>query len=175
VVDFETGTVDMPLNGEWSEPGEIIVSGPQVMKGYWNSPKETAAQLRNGWLHTGDIGQMHRDGYFRVVDRLKDLIIRSGMKIYPAEVEAVLHEHPMVQEAQVIGVPDADRGELVKAFIVPRAGVTVTQEEILEFCHQNMAKYKVPYAVEIRPFLHHSAVGKPLRRMLREELEPVAA
>ena len=140
------------------------------MKGYWNRPEETAAQIRDGWLHTGDIGQMHRDGYFRVVDRLKDMIIRSGMNIYPAEVEAVLHEHPKVLEALVIGVPDAVRGELVKAFVVPRDGVEISEEEILAFCRQNLAKYKVPAAVEIRAGLCHSAVGKPLRRVLREEL-----
>jgi long-chain acyl-CoA synthetase len=170
VVDFETGKLDMPFSGDWTQPGEIIIKGPQVMKGYWNRPEETAAQLRDGWLHTGDIGQMHRDGYFRVVDRLKDMIIRSGMNIYPAEVEAVLHEHPKVLEALVIGIPDAVRGELVKAFVVPRDGVEISEEEIQVFCRQNMAKYKVPSAVEIRAGLYHSAVGKPLRRALREEL-----
>jgi long-chain acyl-CoA synthetase len=170
IVDFETGKLDMPFTGEWTQPGEIIIKGPQIMKGYWNRPEETSAQLRDGWLHTGDIGQMHRDGYFRVVDRLKDMIIRSGMNIYPAEVEAVLHEHPKVMEALVIGIPDAVRGELVKAFVVPRDGEEVSEEEILAFCRQNMAKYKVPAAVEIRAGLVHSAVGKPLRRALREEL-----
>lgn len=175
VVDFETGGIDMPFEGEWTQPGEIIIRGPQVMKGYWQRPQETAAQLRNGWLHTGDIGQMHRDGYFRVVDRLKDMIIRSGMNIYPAEVEAVLHEHPKVLEALVIGIPDALRGELVKAFVVPRDGVQLEEEEILAFCRQNLAKFKVPAAVEIRDGLRHSAVGKPLRRALREELNLVTA
>ncbi len=175
VVDFETGGIDMPFEGEWTQPGEIIIRGPQVMKGYWQRPQETAAQIRNGWLHTGDIGQMHRDGYFRVVDRLKDMIIRSGMNIYPAEVEAVLHEHPKVLEALVIGIPDAVRGELVKAFVVPRDGVQLEEEEILAFCRQNLAKFKVPSAVEIRDGLRHSAVGKPLRRALREELNLVTA
>jgi long-chain acyl-CoA synthetase len=174
VVDFETGKLDMPFTGEWTQPGEIIIKGPQIMKGYWNRPQETAAQLRDGWLHTGDIGQMHRDGYFRVVDRLKDMIIRSGMNIYPAEVEAVLLEHPKVLEALVIGIPDAARGELVKAFVVPRDGVEISEEEILVFCRQNMAKFKVPSAVEIRAGLCKSAVGKPLRRALREELELVS-
>jgi long-chain acyl-CoA synthetase len=174
VVDFETGKLDMPFAGDWTQPGEIIIKGPQIMKGYWNRPEETASQLRDGWLHTGDIGQMHRDGYFRVVDRLKDMIIRSGMNIYPAEVEAVLHEHPKVLEALVIGIPDTTRGELVKAFVVPRDGVEISEEEILVFCRQNMAKYKVPSAVEIRAGLYHSAVGKPLRRALREELDLVS-
>ncbi len=175
VVDFETGTHDMPFEGEWTRPGEIVVRGPQVMKGYWNRPEESAQQLRDGWLHTGDIGQMSRDGYFRIIDRLKDMIIRSGMNIYPADVEAVLHEHPKVLEALVIGVPDATRGELVKAFVVPRDGTELDEEEILAFCRQNMAKYKVPSAVEIRSGLRHSAVGKPLRRALREELNLVTA
>jgi long-chain acyl-CoA synthetase len=175
VVDFESGTADMPFEGEWTRPGEIIVRGPQVMKGYWRRPEETAAQLRDGWLHTGDIGQMHRDGYFRVVDRLKDMIIRSGMNIYPAEVEAVLHEHPKVLEALVIGIPDAARGESVKAFVVPRDGVELDEAELLAFCRQNLAKFKVPSAVEIRAGLRHSAVGKPLRRALREELNLVTA
>ncbi|MBN2400615.1 long-chain fatty acid--CoA ligase [candidate division KSB1 bacterium] len=174
VVDFETGKLDMPFSGEWTNPGEIIIKGPQIMKGYWKRPEETAAQIRDGWLYTGDIGQMHRDGYFRIVDRLKDMIIRSGMNIYPAEVEAVLHEHPKVMEALVIGIPDASRGELVKAFVVPRDGVEINEDEILVFCRQNMAKYKVPAAVEIRAGLYHSAVGKPLRRALREELGLVA-
>ena len=174
VVDFETGKTDMPFEGEWTKPGEIIIKGPQVMKGYWNRPEETAAQLRDGWLHTGDIGQMHQDGYFRVVDRLKDMIIRSGMNIYPAEVEAVLHEHPKVMEALVIGIPDAARGELVKAFVVPRDGVEVGEEELLVFCRRNLAKFKIPAAIEIRDGLFHSAVGKPLRRALREELNLVS-
>jgi len=174
VVDFETGKLDMPFEGDWTKPGEIIVKGPQVMKGYWNRPEETADQLRDGWLHTGDIGQMHQDGYFRVVDRLKDMIIRSGMNIYPAEVEAVLHEHPKVLEALVIGIPDAARGELVKAFVVPRDGVEISEEELLVFCRQNLAKFKIPAAIEIRDGLFHSAVGKPLRRALREELNLVS-
>jgi long-chain acyl-CoA synthetase len=175
VVDFETGRSDMPFEGEWTRPGEIIVRGPQVMKGYWHRPQETAAQLRDGWLHTGDIGQLHRDGYFRVVDRLKDMIIRSGLNIYPAEVEAVLHEHPKVLEALVIGIPDPLRGEQVKAFVVPRDGMELEEEEVLAFCRRNLAKYKVPAAVEIRAGLRHSAVGKPLRRALREELNLVTA
>jgi long-chain acyl-CoA synthetase len=175
VVDIHGGRQDMPFEGEWTEPGEIIVKGPQVMKGFWNRPLETAAQLRDGWLHTGDIGQMHRDGYFRIIDRLKDLIIRSGMKIYPAEVEAVLLEHPKILEALVIGIPDEVRGELVKAFVVPRPETLVSEEEILNFCRENLAKYKVPSSVEIRTGLRKSAVGKPLRRALREEMEAASA
>ncbi|MGC4122666.1 MAG: long-chain fatty acid--CoA ligase [Myxococcales bacterium] len=173
IVDLETGTREMPFEegGEWTEPGEIVVRGPQVMKGYWNAPEATANQIKDGWLHTGDIGQMHKDGYFRIVDRLKDLIIRSGMKVYPAEIEKVLSEHPKVREVLVIGVPDSTRGELVKAFVVAKPDVAPpTEEEILGFCRENLAKYKVPSAIEFRLSLPKSAVGKPLRRMLREEL-----
>ncbi|HEY3451849.1 MAG TPA: long-chain fatty acid--CoA ligase [Myxococcales bacterium] len=172
IVDVETGTRELPFEagGEWTEPGEIVVRGPQVMKGYWNAPDATANQLKHGWLHTGDIGQMHRDGYFRIVDRLKDLIIRSGMKIYPAEIEKVLAEHPQVREALVVGMPDPTRGELVKAFVVAKPDVAPpTEEELLAFCRENLAKFKVPSAIEFRLSLPSSAVGKPLRRMLREE------
>jgi long-chain acyl-CoA synthetase len=147
----------------------LLVRGPQVMKGYWNRLEETAAQLRDGWLRTGDIAQMHRDGYFRIVDRLKDMIIRGGLNIYPAEVEAVIAEHPEVLEALVVGIPDPSLGELVKAFVVPRPGASLTAERLLAFCRENLAKYKVPAAVEFRAELARSAVGKPLRRALREE------
>ncbi len=170
IVDLDTGLRDMPFEGDWTVPGEIVVRGPQVMKGYWNNPQESAAQLRHGWLHTGDIGQMHKDGYFRVVDRAKDMIIRSGMKVYPAEIETVLMEHPSVQLALVIGVPDASRGELVKAFVVLKPGAAADVEALLSYCRQNLAKYKVPSAIEFRRELKLSAVGKPLRRALREEL-----
>jgi long-chain acyl-CoA synthetase len=171
IVDLETGERDLDFEpgSDWTAPGELIVKGPQVMKGYWKRPDETAIALREGWLYTGDIAQMHRDGYFRIVDRKKDMIIRSGMNNYPAEIEAVLLEHPQILEALVIGVPDEVRGELVKAFVVPRAGAHIDPHEIIEFCRENMAKYKVPSAVEVRAELRKSAVGKPLRRALREE------
>ena len=172
VVDFETGREDALFaeGSDWSEPGEMIVRGPQVMKGYWGRPLETAEQIKDGWLHTGDVAQVNRDGYFRIVDRLKDVIIRSGEKIYPAEIEAVLHEHPKVREALVIGVPDEARGQLVRAFVVARPGAQPTEEELLAFCRENLAKFKVPAAIELRQSLARSAVGKPLRRALREEL-----
>jgi long-chain acyl-CoA synthetase len=176
VVDAETGLRELPFepDGEWTEPGEIVIRGPQVMKGYWRRPDETAQMLRDGWLFTGDIGQMHRDGYFRIVDRKKDLIIRGGMNVFPAEVEAVLYEHPKVKEVLVIGVPDAARGELVKAFAVLKPGESATEEEILAHCRQNLARYKVPSAVEFRAELPRSAVGKLLRRVLRDEVRRAA-
>jgi len=175
IVALDVVAAESWTDTEWSSPGELLVRGPQVMKGYWNRPAETAAQLCAGdgqgqeWLRTGDIAQMHRDGYFRIVDRLKDMIIRGGLNIYPAEVEAVIAEHPEVLEALVIGVPDPALGELVKAFVVPRPGATLTAERLLAFCRQNLARYKVPAAVEFRAELARSAVGKPLRRALREE------
>ncbi|HWR96929.1 MAG TPA: long-chain fatty acid--CoA ligase [Candidatus Methanoperedens sp.] len=170
VVGVTGAAGDLPFEGDWTLPGELVVRGPQVMKGYWKRPQDTAAQLRDGWLRTGDVAQMHRDGYFRIVDRLKDVIIRGGLNIYPAEVEAVIAEHPEVLEALVIGVPDPALGELVKAFVVPRPGAALTSERLLAFCRENLAKYKVPSAVEFRSELARSAVGKPLRRALREEL-----
>jgi long-chain acyl-CoA synthetase len=169
LVPLEGGAAEQAADAAWSAPGELQVRGPQVMKGYWNRPAETAAQLHDGWLRTGDVAQMHRDGYFRIVDRLKDVIIRGGLNIYPAEVEAVIAAHPEVLEALVVGVPDPSLGELVKAFVVPRPGASLTAERLLAFCRENLAKYKVPAAVEFRAELVRSAVGKPLRRALREE------
>ncbi|HPS79777.1 MAG TPA: long-chain fatty acid--CoA ligase [Thermoanaerobaculaceae bacterium] len=177
IVDLETGqrSVGLGEGGDWTVPGELVVRGPQVMKGYWGRPEETAEQIRDGWLHTGDIAQMHRDGYFRIVDRKKDMIIRSGMNIYPAEIEAVLLEHPKILEALVVGIPDETRGELVRAFVVPREGVELQPDELLAFCRENLAKFKVPSAVEIREELPKTAVGKPLRRALRDEAVARAA
>ncbi|WP_409305197.1 long-chain-fatty-acid--CoA ligase [Peribacillus sp. SCS-155] len=165
VVDIATGTEEVPPG----ELGELIIKGPQVMKGYWNMPEETAATLRDGWLYTGDITRMDEDGYVYIVDRKKDLIIASGFNVYPRDVEEVIYEHPSVQEAVVIGVPDAYRGETVKAVIVLKAGKTATEEEIIQFCRANMAAYKSPTIVEFRDQLPKTSVGKILRRALREE------
>ncbi|MEW8975934.1 MAG: long-chain fatty acid--CoA ligase, partial [Exiguobacterium sp.] len=151
------------------EIGEIIVTGPQVMKGYWKRPEETQAVLRNGWLHTGDLGYIGEDHYFRIVDRKKDLIIASGFNIYPREVEEILYEHPAVKEAVVIGVPDAYRGETVKAFIVVKDEMTVTEEELDQFCRKQLASFKVPKQYEFRQELPKTFVGKILRRVLVEE------
>jgi len=171
IVDLETGTQELPVG----ESGEIIIKGPQVMKGYWNLPTETANALRvgpdgqPGWFYSGDIGYMDEDGYFHIVDRKKDMIIAGGYNIYPADVEAVLFEHPAVKEAAVIGVPDERRGETVKAFIVLKEGETATEDEIVEFCRERMAAYRVPRVVEFRADLPKSVIGKVLRRELREE------
>ncbi|MGI1804222.1 AMP-binding protein [Exiguobacterium sp. TDN 0502] len=151
------------------EIGEILVTGPQVMKGYWKRPEDTQAVLRNGWLHTGDLGYIGEDHYFRIVDRKKDLIIASGFNIYPREVEEILYEHPAVKEAVVIGVPDAYRGETVKAFIVVKDEMTVTEEELDQFCRKQLASFKVPKQYEFRKELPKTFVGKILRRVLVEE------
>lgn len=166
VVDLATGTEEVPVG----ELGEVIIRGPQIMKGYWNMPEETASTLRDGWLFTGDIARMDEDGFLYIVDRKKELIIASGYNIYPRDIEEVLYEHPAVQEAVVIGAPDAYRGETVKAVLVLKAGKTASEEEIISYCKQNMAAYKVPSIVEFREELPKTNVGKILRRALREEL-----
>ena len=167
VVDPATGE-ELPVG----EPGELCIKGPQVMKGYWNRPEETKAALdEDGWLHTGDIAYMDEDGYFYIVDRKKDMIIAGGYNIYPREVEEVLYQHPKVLECAVIGVPDEYRGETVKAFIVLKPGEVATEQEIIEFCKKNLAAYKVPKLVEFVEELPKSAVGKVLRRILREREE----
>ena len=154
------------------EDGELVIRGPQVMKGYWNRPEETAAAItEEGWFHTGDIARMDEDGCFYIVDRKKDLIIASGYNVVPREVEEVLYMHEKVQEAVVAGVPDAVRGENVKAYIVLKAGQLSTPEEISEFCREHLAPYKVPRLVEFRDDLPKSQVGKILRRVLLEEEE----
>ncbi|WP_018133339.1 long-chain-fatty-acid--CoA ligase [Effusibacillus pohliae] len=154
---------------EPGKPGELLVKGPQVMQGYWNRPAETAEVLKDGWLLTGDIAITDDEGYFYIVDRKKNLIIAGGYNIYPREVEEVLFEHPAVQEAAVIGVPDPYRGETVKAYIVLKHGQTVTEAELDAFCRQRLAAYKVPRLYEFRKELPKTMVGKVLKRALQEE------
>lgn len=151
------------------ERGELAVRGPQVMLGYWNRPEETAKVLKDGWLRTGDIAIMNAEGYFTIVDRAKDLIIAGGYNIYPREVEEVLARHPAVQDCVVIGVPDEYRGETVRAYVVLKEGMTATADEIIAFCQQDLAIYKVPKQVMFRAELPKTLVGKVLRRKLREE------
>lgn len=166
IVDSYTGE-ELPQG----EVGELIVRGPQVMKGYWNKPEETVTALRDGWLYTGDLGRQDEDGFFSIIDRKKDLIIAGGFNIYPREVEEVLYEHPCVKEAVVVGVPDSYRGETVKAYIVTRTGTQVTQEELNVWCRERMASFKVPRQYEFRSELPKTIAGKVLRRMLLEEEE----
>jgi len=151
------------------EIGELAVRGPQVMSGYWQMEAETKKVLRDGWLFTGDMARMDADGYFYIVDRKKDMIIAGGFNIYPREIEEVLYKHSKVKEAAVIGVQDSYRGETVKAFIVLRDGEAATEEEFIEFCKQELARYKVPKLVEFRKELPKSSIGKVLRRVLMEE------
>lgn len=151
------------------EPGEILIKGPTVMRGYWNNPEETANQLTDGWLHTGDIGQMDEDGYIYIVDRKKDMIIAGGFNIYPREVDEVLYQHPKVAEGVTVGIPDAYRGETVKVFIVLKPSEKATDKDIIDFCKQKLAAYKVPKIVEFRNSIPKSAVGKILRKTLRDE------
>lgn len=165
VVDVETGTRALPPG----EVGELVIKGPQVMKGYWNRPEDTAKALRNGWLYTGDLARMDEDGFFYIVDRKKDIIIAGGYNIYPREVEEVLYEHPKVQEAVVAGVPHEYRGETVKAFVVLKEGQSATEEEIIAHCRQRLAPYKAPKMIEFRQDLPKTSAGKLLKRVLVEE------
>jgi len=165
IVDLETGEQDLPPQ----TPGELVVRGPQIMVGYWNSPSESNAVLRGEWLHTGDIATMDPDGYFRIVDRKSDMINISGLKVWPREVEEVLYEHPAVREATVIPVPDPVSGEAVKAFVILKDEYKgkISADEISIFCKGKIASYKAPRIVEFRDSLPKTSVGKILRRELR--------
>jgi long-chain acyl-CoA synthetase len=165
IVDAETGQRVLPPG----EIGELVVRGPQVMRGYWNRPAETAAVLRDGWLYTGDLARTDDDGFFYIVDRKKEMLITGGFNVYPREVEEVLHAHPAVQAAALVGIPDPHRGEVGKAFVVLRPGARATAEDLLDHCRRHLAPFKVPVAVEFRESLPTSPIGKVLRRVLAEE------
>jgi len=171
VVSYEVRIVDeqgrdVPVG----EVGEIIGRSEAMMKGYWQLPKETAEKLKNGWLHTGDMGRLDEEGYVYIVDRKNDMIISGGVNIYPREVEEVLYQHPAVHEASVIGVPDEHWGEAVKAVIVLKEGATVSEEEIIQFCKERLAGYKKPRSVEFLGELPKSPQGKILKRAIRESI-----
>jgi long-chain acyl-CoA synthetase len=165
IFDQETGTRQLGLG----ETGELAVRGPQVMRGYWKRPDETAAVLRDGWLFTGDIARMDADGFFRVVDRKKDMIISGGLNVYPRDVEEPLFAHPKVRDVVAVGIPDDRWGEAVKVYIVLRDGESATEQEIIDYCHARMARYKVPKFVEFRRELPRSPIGKVLRRELQAQ------
>ncbi|MFO7570364.1 MAG: long-chain fatty acid--CoA ligase [Smithellaceae bacterium] len=165
IVDLDKGEQDMPIG----EPGEMIIRGPQVTKGYLNKPEETAGLLRDGWCYTGDIATMDEDGYFYIVDRKKDMIITGGYNVYPRDVDEVYYEHPKVLEACSIGVPDAKRGENIKLFVVLKEGETATAEELIEYGRSKLATYKLPSEIEFRKELPKTTVGKILRKELRAE------
>jgi long-chain acyl-CoA synthetase len=151
------------------ERGEICLRGPIVMKGYHNRPDDTAQIMRGGWLHTGDIGYLDEEGYLFVVDRKKDMIIRGGENIYPAELEAILIEHPSVAEAAVVGVPDQVYGENVVAFVVAKSGASVCEADLIEHVSRNISRFKAPGRVHFLPAIPKSPIGKILRRVLREK------
>ena len=168
VVSLDDPDTDVPAG----ERGELCISGPQVMLGYWNKPEATAEMIRGGWLHTGDVAIMDEDGFFRIVDRIKDLIIVSGFNVYPTEVEAVLYRHPKVSKVCVVGLPDDRTGERVKAYVVPTEGATVTAEELAAWARdpeQGLTGYRVPSEWEFRDSLPETLIGKVLRRVLVEE------
>jgi long-chain acyl-CoA synthetase len=164
IVDTETGKKEMKIG----EPGEIIIKGPQVMQGYYKRPDETKKALKDGWFYTGDIGFFDEDGYLSVVDRKKDMIIAGGYNIYPLEIDDVLFDHPKILEACTVGVPDKYRGETVKAFIVVKKGESLTEDEVIKYCKERLAAYKVPKLIEFIDELPKSTVGKIMRRELRE-------
>jgi acyl-CoA synthetase (AMP-forming)/AMP-acid ligase II len=163
IVDDEDREV--PIN----TVGEICVRGQNVMKGYWKMPEETQEALKGGWFHTGDLGRIDDDGYLYVVDRKKDMIISGAENIYSAEVENVLSSHPAVLEVAVIGVPDEQWGEAVKAIVALREGMTATEEELIEHCKKNLASYKKPKSIEFVDALPRNVMGKVLKRELREK------
>jgi long-chain acyl-CoA synthetase len=173
------GTIGIPLPSTWvrcvdesgadvplGQPGELICKGDQVMLGYWQRPEETAKVLRDGWLFTGDVALMDEDGYFKIVDRKKDMILVSGFNVYPNEVEEVAAAHPGVHEVAVIGVPDEHSGEAVKAFVVKK-DASLTEEALIKHCRESLAAYKVPRQVEFRDELPKSPIGKIIRKDLR--------
>ena len=165
IVDLVTGTIDMPVG----ETGELIIRGPQVMRGYLNKPDETEQTITDGWLHTGDIAMMDSDGYFFIVDRKKDMIICGGYNVYPRDIEEVFFSHPKVQEATAIGIPHPTRGETVKVFVVLKNGETATEQELIDYCKGNLAAYKLPTRIEFRNELPKTNVGKILKKDLRKE------
>jgi long-chain acyl-CoA synthetase len=177
IISLDDGETEMPQG----EIGELVINGPQVMKGYHNMPTETANALRklkDGkiWLFTGDIARMDEDGYFYIVDRKKELIKPGGFQVWPREVEEVIASHPKVLEVGVGGIPDPNRGETVKAWVVVKPGETLTAEELKAYCKEHLAPYKVPSHYEFRSELPKTTVGKVLRReLVREHMEKLAA
>ncbi len=165
IVDLENGTKEMPMH----EMGEVIIKGPQVMPGYWERDEENAYTLRDGWFFTGDIAYRDEDGYIFIVDRKKDMAIIGGYNVYPREIDEVLIEHPKVQDAVSLAVDDKSRGQKLKAYIVPKPGMEISVPELVAFCKEKLANYKVPKVFEVREELPKSILGKVLRRVLRDE------
>jgi long-chain acyl-CoA synthetase len=171
IVDSDEGTRELGTG----EVGEITIKAPQLMRGYWENPEETAAMLRDGWLYTADLGYLDEDGYLFIVDRKKDLIKTSGYQVWPREVEEVIASHPSVAEVGVAGLPDAAKGEAITAWVVPRPGETIDKDALRLFCKDKLAPYKVPSNIEIRAELPKTMVGKVLRRVLVAEAKEKAS
>jgi long-chain acyl-CoA synthetase len=168
ILGVEVGCVDVQERFVAAgEPGEIVIRGPNIMKGYYNRPEATEEAMRHGWFHTGDIGSLDADGYLTIVDRKKDLIIRGGCNVYPRELEEVMLTHPAISLVAVIGVPDERLGEEVKAFVVLKNGATLTEPELIDWCREQMAAYKYPRSIEFRAALPISPTGKILKRELK--------
>ena len=163
IVDMVTGENEMPPG----EPGEICIKGPQVMKGYYNRPEETAKVIKDGWFHLGDVGVMDEEGYLSIVDRKKDMIIASGYNIYPQEIDEILLLCPDIAEACTIGIPDEYRGETVKAWVVCNPGTEMTEKQVIDYCKEKLAAYKVPKSIKFVDELPKSAIGKLMRREVR--------
>jgi long-chain acyl-CoA synthetase len=171
--DIELRLVDeQGDDAEEGDPGEIVVRGPNVFRGYWHDDAATAEAMRDGWFHTGDVAYEDEDGYLFLVDRKKDLIIVSGFNVYPREVEDALYRNPKIAEAAVVGVPHPYTGEAVKAVVVLKPGVSATEEEIIDFCKRSIARFKCPQVVEFVDQLPHTDTGKVLRRRLRDDEQP---
>jgi long-chain acyl-CoA synthetase len=166
LVDPETGE---DVHHEPFKVGEIVAKSPLVMKGYWNNPEETANQLKDGWLHTGDLAYRDEDWYFFIVDRSKDMIISGGFNVFPNEVDSAIFAHPKVYDVMCVGIPDDYRGESLKAFVVLNPGETATAEDIIAWCREKLTAYKIPREVEFRDSVPRTATGKALRRILRDE------
>jgi long-chain acyl-CoA synthetase len=165
IVDLKTGLQDLPAN----TPGEVVISAPQIMEGYWKRPDETANMIRDGWVYTGDVGYLDDDGYLFLIDRKKDVIKPSGFQVWPREVEEVIAMHPAVREVCVGGVPDELTSEAVKAWVVLKPGVHLDPDDLRAFCRQKLSGYKIPRHIEYRDALPKTMVGKHLRRLLVDE------
>ena len=168
-MDIKTGERECPVG----EIGELVVKGPQIMRGYWNNKDLTSVALRNGWFYTGDLARMDQDGFFYLVDRKDDLIISSGFNVYPSQVEEVLKRHPKIKDAAVIGAPDRIKGQAILAVIVLREGMQGDKEEFLNYCKENVPDYRVPKTILLRDEIPRDPAGKILKRVLRQEAQAV--
>jgi long-chain acyl-CoA synthetase len=168
IMDIETGEKECPAG----EIGELVVKGPQIMRGYWNNQDLTSAALRKGWFYTGDLARMDQDGFFYIVDRKDDLIISSGFNVYPSQIEEVLEKHPKIKEAAVIGAPDRIKGQVIVAVIVLREGMQGDKEEFLNYCKENMPDYRVPKTILFRDAIPRNPAGKILKRVLKRDVQP---